>query len=116
MKNLKQLTAITMCTLFATMQVSLAVPMDTGLGNGIGGAVINSTDSNFAGLTKGTDSATLEFKGNSHVNWNTLNINSNETLNFNATSGTTNATILNTVNNNMSKIYGQIKTNERRFI
>ena len=112
MKNLKQLTAITMCTLFATMQVSLAVPMDTGLGNGIGGAVINSTDSNFAGLTKGTDSATLEFKGNSHVNWNTLNINSNETLNFNATSGTTNATILNTVNNNMSKIYGQIKTND----
>lgn len=112
MKNLKQLTAITMCTLFATMQVSLAVPMDTGLGNGIGGAVINTTDSNFAGLTKGTDSATLEFNGNSHVNWNTLNINSNETLNFNATSGTTNATVLNTVNNNMSKIYGQIKTND----
>ena len=112
MKNLKQLTAIAMCSVFATMQISCATPMDTGLGSGIGGAVINSTDSNFAGLTKGDNSATLEFKGNSHVNWNTLNVNSNETLNFNAQSGVNGISVLNTVNNNMSKIYGKINTND----
>ena len=111
MKNLKQLTAIAMCTLFAAMPVSYG-SIDTGLGGGIGGAVINSTDSNFAGITKGTNNATLEFKGNSHVNWNTLNINKNETLNFNAQSGVNGISVLNTVNNNMSRIYGQINANE----
>lgn len=110
MKNLKQLTAIAMCSVFAAMQVSFAA-MDTGLGVGNGGAVINSTDSNFAGLTTGTNSATLEFKGNSHVNWNTLNVNGNETLNFNAQDGVNGISVLNTVNNNMSKIYGQINAN-----
>ena len=111
MKNLKQLTAIAMCTVFATMQISQAAALNTDLGIGNGGAVINSTDSNFAGLTKGTNSATLNFSGNSHVKWNTLNINKNETLNFNAESGKSGLTVLNTVNNNMSKIYGNINTN-----
>lgn len=112
MKNLKQLTAIAMCSVFATMQISCAAPIDTGLGIGNGGAVINSTDSNFAGFTPGTNSATLKFNGNSHVNWNTLNLNKNETLNFNAETGKSGISVLNTVNNNMSKIYGNIKTND----
>ena len=111
MKNLKQLTAVTMCAVFAAMQVSYA-SIDTGLGVGNGGAVINSTDSNFVKFTPGTNSGTLEFKGNSHVNWNTLNVNSNEALNFNAQSGVNGITVLNTVNNNMSKIYGQINAND----
>ena len=111
MKNLKQLTAIAMCTLFAAMPVSYG-SIDTGLGGGIGGAVINSTDNNFAGITKGTNNATLEFKGNSHVNWDTLNINKNETLNFNAQNNVNGISVLNTVNNNMSKIYGHINAND----
>ena len=110
MKNFgKKLSAVVLTTIFAAMQVSASI--DTGLGVGNGGAVINSTDSNFAGITKGTNSATLEFTGNSHVNWNTLNVNGNETLNFNATSGTNGITVLNTVNQGMSKIYGQINAN-----
>ena len=92
MKNLKQLSAIAMCALFATMQVSLA-NIDTGLGAGNGGAVINSTTGGYAGMDTGVNSATLNFTGNSHVNWNTLNVNSNETLNFNAVDGAKNLTI-----------------------
>ena len=110
MKNFgKKLSALTLTAVFAMMQVSAAI--DTGLGAGNGGAVINTTDSNFTGLTKGTNSATLEFKGNSHVNWNTLNVNSNETLNFNAVNGAKGITVLNTVNQGMSNIYGQINAN-----
>ena len=107
MKNIKKkVSALVLTTVFAMMQVSAAV--DTGLGGGIGGAVINSTDSNFTGLTKGTNSATLNFKGNSHVKWNNLNVNKNETLNFNTVDGAKGVTVLNTVNQGMSKIYGQI--------
>ena len=111
MKNLKQLTAIAMCSLFATMQVSLA-SIDTGLGNGIGGAVINNATGGFTGVDTGLNSATLNFNGNSVVNWNTLNVNGNETLNFNAENGVTGVNVLNNVQNNMSRIYGQIKTND----
>ena len=110
MKNLKQLSAIAMCALFATMQVSLA-NIDTGLGAGNGGAVINSTTGGYAGMDTGVNSATLNFTGNSHVNWNTLNVNSNETLNFNAINGASGVTVLNTVNQGMSNIYGQINAN-----
>ena len=110
MKNLgKKLSALALTTVFAVMQVSAA--MDTGLGVGNGGAVINSTDSNFAGMTKGTNSATLEFKGNSHVNWDSLNVNKNEALNFNAVDGVKGITVLNTVNKGMTNIYGQINAN-----
>ncbi len=110
MKNFnKKLSAVALTAIFAMMQVSAAV--DTGLGVGNGGAVINSTDSNFAGMTKGTNSASLNFKGNSHVNWNTLNVNKNEILNFNAVDGAKGITVLNTVNQGMSNIYGQINAN-----
>ena len=108
-KFTKKLSALVLTAVFATMQVSAAI--DTGLGGGIGGASINATDSNFTGITKGQNSATLGFKGDSHVNWNTLNLNSNETLNFNAASGVNGITVLNTVNQGMSNIYGQINAN-----
>ncbi len=110
MKNLKQLSAIVMCAMFATMQISIA-SIDTGLGAGNGGAVINNATGGYAGMNTGVNSATLNFTGNSHVNWDTLNVNSNETLNFNAINGANGLTVLNTVNQNMSKIYGQINAN-----
>ena len=110
MKNYSIKLSALVLSLIVSVQFSNAA-MDTGLGAGNGGAVINSTDSNFAGLTKGTNSASLGFKGNSHVNWNTLNVNSGETLNFNAVDGANGITVLNTVNQGMSKIYGNINAN-----
>jgi len=111
MKNLKQLSAITLCTLFATMQVTFA-NIDTGLGAGNGGASIINGGAGYQGITgQGTNNVGLNFNANSHVKWDTLNVNSGETLNFNAVNGAKNLTILNTVQNNMSKIYGNINAN-----
>jgi hypothetical protein len=110
MKNLsRKLSALVLTSIFAAMSVSAV--MDTGLGAGNGGAVINTTTGGFAGMTTGTNSATLNFDGNTTVNWNTLNVNGNETLNFNAVNGANGLTVLNTVNNGMSNIYGQINAN-----
>ena len=110
MKHLStKLSALVLTTIFAAMQVSAV--MDTGLGAGNGGAVINNATGGFAGLDTGNNSATLNFNGNTHVNWNTLNVNGNETLNFNAVNGANGLTVLNTVNNGMSNIYGQINAN-----
>ena len=111
MKNLRRkLSALAVTALFASMQVSYAV-IDTGLGGGNGGAVINNTTGGFVDITKGNGSADLNFNGNSHVNWDSLNVNKGESLNFNAVDGANNLTILNTVNQGMSKIYGQINSN-----
>ena len=111
MKNLKQLSAITMCTLFATMQITFA-NIDTGLGSGIGGATIIDGGAGYQGITgAGTNNVGLNFNANSHVKWDTLNVNSGETLNFNAVPTASNLTIMNTVQNNMSKIYGNINAN-----
>ena len=111
MRNFKKkVSALVLTTVFATMQISMAA-MDTGLGVGIGGATINNTTGGFVGLETGTNSATLNFDANAHVNWNTLNVNSNETLNFNAVNGANGLTVLNTVNQGMSNIYGQINAN-----
>jgi len=113
MKNLKKLTAIVLSTMFVSMQMSFATcTMDTGLGNGLGGASINSTKGGFEGMTTGTNSADLNFSSNSVVNWNTLNVNKGETLNFNAVNGSKNLTVLNTVNQGMSKLYGDINANK----
>ena len=113
MKNIKNLSTIVLCTLFATMQISWAEPIDTGLGAGLGGAVINNATAGLVGVdTSVPNTATLNFNDSTHVNWNTLNVNSNETMNFNAISGANDLTILNTVNNGMSQIYGQINANE----
>ena len=110
MKNIKKkVSALVLTTMFAVMQVSAAI--DTGLGAGNGGAVINNATGGFVGVETGENSATLNFNGNSHVNWNTLNVNSNETLNFNAVNGATGVTVINTVNSGMSNIYGQINSN-----
>ena len=114
MKNTKKkLTALALTTVFAVMQVS-AEPVNTGLGvgiNGSEGSIINSTSGGYTGLETGTDYATLKFNGNAHVNWDTLNLYNSETLNFNAESGVSGITVLNTVTNGMSRIEGQIKTN-----
>ena len=110
MKNIKKkVSALVLTTMFAVMQVSAAI--DTGLGAGNGGAVINNATGGFVGVETGTNSATLNFNGNSHVNWNTLNVNSNETLNFNAVDGASGLSVINTVNSGMSNIYGQINSN-----
>lgn len=115
MRNLKKkISAIVLSTLFASMQISYAeyVNFDTGLGKDFtGGAVINNATSGLVDITKGTGTADLNFNANTHVNWDSLNVNRGETLNFNAVDGANNLTILNTVNRGMSNIYGQVNAN-----
>ena len=101
---------LTLAALFTAVQISYA-SIDTGLGGGNGGAVINNATGGLVDVTKGVGRADLNFDGNAHVNWNTLNVNGGEQLNFNAVNGANNLTILNTVNSGMSKIYGQINSN-----
>ena len=111
MKNFKKkFSALALSALFASMQISYAA-IDTGLGIGNGGAVINNTTGGFVNMTTNNGSANLNFNGDSHVNWDTLNVNKGENLNFNAVDGANNLTILNTVNQGMSNIYGQINAN-----
>lgn len=112
MKNIKRkLSALVLTTLFASMQMSYA-SVDTGLGAGNGGAVIDNISGGFVDMTTGGGRADLNFNGSAHVNWDSLNVNKGESLNFNAVGGANNLTILNTVNKGMSKIYGQISANE----
>ena len=115
MKNFnKKLSAVILSTLFATMQISYANdcgPINTGLGNGLGGAEINNITGGYDSHSLGPNSATINFNGDSHVNWNTLNLNGNETLNFNAVDGVNGIKVLNTVNTGMSNIYGSINAN-----
>lgn len=106
-KLIKKLSAMTLCTVFASMQIASAA-IDTGLNN----AVINNADGGFVGVDSSTNSATLKFEGNSHVNWNTLNVGANETLNFNAVNGATGLKIINTVNSGMTEVYGAINAND----
>ncbi len=86
--------------------------LDTGLGAGLGGAVINNVTGGWSGMTTGTGYADLNFNGNSWVQWDALNLNSGETLNFNAVNGANGLTILNTVEGGMSQIYGNINAND----
>ena len=99
MKDIKRkISALVLGTVFASMQVSYAA-IDTGLGAGNGGAVINNTTGGFVGVNgAGTGNVDLNVNGNSHVNWDSLNVNKGESLNFNATNGATGLTVLNTVN------------------
>ena len=113
MKNFsKKLSAVVLITVFATMQVQASGAINTGLGVGNGGAVINGFTGGNMSVDKGTNQASLNFNGNSHVKWDTLNLNKGETLNFNAVNGATDLKILNTVNQNASKIYGAINANK----
>lgn len=112
-KIVKKLSAIALCTVFASMQVSASIMTgDTGLGAGNGGAVINNYSGGYVGTDLGSNSATLKFEGNSHVNWDTLNVNKGESLNFNAVNGATGLTVVNTVNKGMTNVYGQISSNQ----
>ena len=106
----KKLSAIALCTVFASMQmVSASVTnFDTGLGNGLGGAVINNATGGLTCVDKGTNSATLNFNNSAHVNWDSLNVNKNETLNFNGSAS--GITVLNSVNGGMSYIYGKVNS------
>lgn len=112
-KIAKKLSAIALCTVFSVMQVSAAsiTTGDTGLGVGNGGAVINGASGGYIGTDLGTDSATLKFDGNAHVDWDTLNVNKGESLNFNAVDGTNGITVVNTVKNGMTNVYGEINSN-----
>ena len=90
-------------------------PIDTNLGAGNGGAVINSVISHgdgFKGVDKSANSATLKFTNNSFVQWDTLNVNKGETLNFNAVNGANNLTIINSVQDGMSKFSGNVNAND----
>lgn len=99
-----KITSLVLSTVFATMQIASAA--------GLSNASINSTAGGYAGMDEGVNSATLKFTGNAHIKWNDLNVNSNETLNFNAINGATGLTVLNTVTGgNMTQIYGTVKAN-----
>ncbi len=113
-KFAKKLSAMALCTVFATMQVSASTIMngDTGLGVGSGGAVINNATGGYVGTDIDNGSATLKFEGNSHVNWDTLNVNKGENLNFNAVNGASGLTVVNTVNKGMTNVYGTISSNQ----
>lgn len=106
-KIVKKLSAMALCTVFASTQIAAAA-IDTGLNN----AQINTTQGGYVGMDKGVNSATLKFDGNSHVNWNTLNVGKGETLNFNAVNNAKGLTVVNTVNNGMTEVYGAITSND----
>ena len=114
MKNItKKISAIVLTTVFSTMQVFSSTVMtgDIGLGEGLGGASINSATGGYLGTETDGTSATLNFNGSSHVNWDSLNVNSGESLNFNAVDGTSGITVVNTVNSGMTNVYGAINSN-----
>ena len=107
----KKISALVLSTVFAAMPMSYAA-IDTGLGAGNGGAVINNAQGGFAGINgAGTGNVDLNFNGNAHVNWDTLNVNKGESLNFNAINGVNGITVLNTVNQGMTNVAGQISAN-----
>ena len=113
-KNVKQILATLLISAFSSMQVYATTIQygDTGLGAGNGGAYINNATGGYVNTELGNNSATLNFNGNAHVEWNSLNVNSGETLNFNAVDGVSGLTILNTVNSGMTNVYGTISSNQ----
>lgn len=114
MKNFaKKLSAIALCTVFASMQVSAATITtgDVGLGNGLGGSNITGATGGYMGTEIGNGSANVNVNGDAHIIWGNLNLNKGENLNFNGTTGA-NATVVNTVTNGMSQIYGNITSND----
>ena len=110
MKNIKlKLSAIVLSAMFVSIPaMAFEGPHDTGLGQGLGGAVINNATGGLVDVTTGMGSADLNFNGNAHVNWDTLNVGRGESLNFNTVGGASDLTILNTVNKGMTQVYGQI--------
>lgn len=102
-KITKTLSAMALCTVFASMQIAFA--------DGLSNASINHVDGGYAGAVAGKNSLDLNFNGNAHVNWDRLNVEKGESLNFNAVDGANGLTILNTVNNGMTNVYGTISAN-----
>ena len=107
MRVITKLSLVAIVTVFASTNFSIATT-DTGLGIGNGGAIINNTQGGFVNTTTNNGVANLNFQGDTHVNWDTFNINSNETMNFNAVNNSSGFTVLNTVNTGMSNICGRI--------
>ena len=102
---MKKLSAIVLTLLFSSMQISYAI--DTNLGN------INNVTGGYAGIDgANSNDVTLKFNGNSHVNWDTLNVGNGQSLNFNAINGANGLTVLNTVNRGMTTVAGQITANQ----
>ena len=114
MKNLKK-SAVVLCAVFATMQIAMAndfAGTDIQLGNEFGGSKINNVTGGLKDVTGiGTGNVGLDFNGNTHINWDSLNVGRGESLNFNAVDGANNLTILNTVNSGMTNVYGSINAN-----
>ena len=111
MKNIKKkISILTMALTLVSMQAGFAY--DIGLGDGLGGADFKGGNGGFKNITTDGTAATLDFVGDSHVQWNTLNVAGHETLNFNAVNGNKGITVLNTVQSGMSKIYGSINAND----
>ena len=114
-KLAKKLSAIALCTVFSMMQVSATTVQsgNIGLGSSHGGASINSATGGYLGTDVNGKNATLNFNGNSHVKWDSLNVDKGETLNFNAVNGKTGLTVVNTVvGNDMTNVYGTITAND----
>ena len=113
-KFVKKLSAIALCTVFTVMQTSGATVMtgDIGLGSEHGGSYINGATGGYVGTDIDDGSASLNFNGNAHVNWDRLNVDKGENLNFNAVDGASGLTIVNTVNNGMTNVYGTISSNQ----
>ena len=111
----KKISALVLTSLFASMQIAMAnfEGLDVGLGNDFGGSKINNATSGLKDVTGiGTGNVGLDFNANTHINWDSLNVGKNESLNFNAVDGQNGLTILNTVNKGMTNVYGQINAND----
>ena len=111
----KKISALVLTSLFASMQIAMAnfEGVDVGLGNEFGGSKINNATSGLKDVTGiGTGNVGLDFNANTHINWDSLNVGKNESLNFNAVDGQNGLTILNTVNKGMTNVYGQINAND----
>lgn len=95
---------------FLALNIPIAEALTaTGL---VGGSAITSTDGIDAvsHVVDTTSITTKNLQGaNSTVNWGTLNVGSNQTLNFNFTAQ--NQTVLNKVNSGLTNIAGQITNN-----
>ena len=105
MRNLKKkISALVLSTVFASMQLGSVAA-------GLSDASINKIDGGFVNAIEGNNSLDLNFNGSAHVNWNQLNVNKGESLNFNAVNGANGLTILNTVNQGMTTIAGQVNAN-----
>lgn len=110
-KFVKKLSAMALCTLFATMQVSANQMTGDVLNNNLGGANITGSTGAFDGFTSDGNSANVNVSGDAHIIWGNLNVDKGQGINFNGTTGA-NATVVNTVTNGMSQIYGSITSND----